>query len=308
MTGNEKQKVLVVGATGTLGGKVVDALLERGKQVSALVRPGSDASKLEAKGIRITRGDMLDYESLAPAMSGMDALVTTAIGYSQRRKNDTTKTDDLGNRNLVDAAKAAHLPLFVFTSVLNAHKATKVSHFFQKTVIEDYLQNAGVPFVSIRPPGFVDQVLTKSAVEQGILRSPFNPDAKASIILADDVARYLAMTVDEPRAVGQRIAVAAESPDSFNDMAAILSRLTGKSIIVQSTPQFMMKLMMPVMGLFNPMMREMPAMIDFIASGDYIADTTLQSRLFDVRSTEDTLRQWLVINNLLPHHLHQTYK
>lgn len=300
MMDKEKQNVLVIGATGTLGSKVVDVLLTRGKQVRALVRMGSDAARLEAKGVEIVRGDMLDYATLLPAMTNMDALITTAIGYSRRRKNDTAQTDDLGNRNLVDAAHAVGLPLFVFTSVLNAHKAPKVSHFFQKTVVEDYLQTTGVPFVSIRPPGFVDQVLTKNVIENGKLMSPFNPDARASIILADDVARYLAWAVDEPRAIGQRIPVAAETPVSFNEMAAILSRLTGKIIKVQSLPQIMMKLMMPVMGLFNPIMREMPAMMAFIASGDYIADTTLQHDLFDVRSTEDTLRQWLVNHHMLP--------
>ena len=44
--------VLVVGGTGALGGKVVDALLVRGKQVRALVRPTSDATRLEAAGVR----------------------------------------------------------------------------------------------------------------------------------------------------------------------------------------------------------------------------------------------------------------
>ena len=57
--------VLVVGGTGHLGGRVIDQLLDRGKTVRALVRPSSDASKLEAKGVQIARGDMLDLSSLS---------------------------------------------------------------------------------------------------------------------------------------------------------------------------------------------------------------------------------------------------
>lgn len=295
----EPRRVLVVGATGFLGGKVVDVLLARGKQVSALVRPGSDASRLEAKGVSIVRGDMLDSTSLPRALDGIDALVTTAIGYSRRRRGDSARTDDEGNRNLIDAAKRAGLGRFVFTSVLNAHKAQGVSHFLQKTVIEDALEVSGVPFISIRPPGFIDQVLTREVIEKGRLTSPFDPNAKASVILADDVARYLAMAVDTPEAVGQRIAVAAETPISFNEMAALLSRLTGRSIRITQPPRAIMSLMMPVMGLVNPMMREMPALMAFIASGDYIADLSAQRALFDVRSTEDTLRLWLVTHGLL---------
>jgi len=293
-------RVLVVGGTGFLGGKVVDQLLARGKTVRTLVRPGSDTTNLQAKGVEIVRGDMLDTDTLPPAMQGVDALITTAIGYSRRRKSDSEKTDDVGNRNLIDAAKQGGLPLFVFTDVLNAEKAQNVSHFYQKVIIEDYLEQSDVPFVSIRPPGFIDQVLSEEDISRGRIMAPFAADAKASIILADDVARYLAMSVDVPEAVGQRIPVAAETPISFGEIAAILSRLSGRSIRLQSPPGWMMKLALPVMGLFNPMMREMPAMMDFIASGDYIADTRLQRQLFDIRSTEDTLRQWLAQHDLLP--------
>ena len=56
--------MLVVGATGYLGSQVVDELLARGKNVRALVRPSTDATKLEAQGVQIARGDMLDPDSL----------------------------------------------------------------------------------------------------------------------------------------------------------------------------------------------------------------------------------------------------
>jgi uncharacterized protein YbjT (DUF2867 family) len=50
--------MLVVGATEYLGSQVVDELLARGKNVCALVRPSTDATKLEAQGVQIARGDM----------------------------------------------------------------------------------------------------------------------------------------------------------------------------------------------------------------------------------------------------------
>src|SRR5204862_6979693 len=73
---SETNTVLVVGATGDLGGRVVDALLERGKRVRALVREGTDPSRLAAKGVEIARGDMLEPASLERAMSGSNAVVT----------------------------------------------------------------------------------------------------------------------------------------------------------------------------------------------------------------------------------------
>ena len=101
--------VLVVGGTGMLGSQVATELLKRGKQVRALVRPGSDASRLEAAGVEIARGDMMDAWSLLRAMEGADAVITSAAGYTRHRKGDTPKTDTVGNTNLVEppAARAS---------------------------------------------------------------------------------------------------------------------------------------------------------------------------------------------------------
>lgn len=62
--------VLVIGGTGMLGGQVVTALVDRGKPVRALVRPGSDASRLESLGVEIARGDMMDPPVPGPGDGG----------------------------------------------------------------------------------------------------------------------------------------------------------------------------------------------------------------------------------------------
>jgi uncharacterized protein YbjT (DUF2867 family) len=100
----DHEPVLVVGGTGFLGGRVVTALLDRGRRVRALVRPTSNAAKLEQAGAEIARGDMMDPASLVRAMDGVDAVVTTAAGYTRHSKGDTAKIDTTGSRNLVDAA------------------------------------------------------------------------------------------------------------------------------------------------------------------------------------------------------------
>jgi uncharacterized protein YbjT (DUF2867 family) len=101
--------VLVVGATGSLGGKVVNELLKRSKSVRALVRPATDASRLETKGVEITRGDMLDLDSLVAAMHGADAVITTAAGYTR------------GGKHAQDIDTTAVIRLRLTKSQLSAH-------------------------------------------------------------------------------------------------------------------------------------------------------------------------------------------
>jgi uncharacterized protein YbjT (DUF2867 family) len=143
--------VLVVGGTGMLGGQVVAELLARGKRVRALVRPTSDAKRLEQAGVEIARGDMMDPVSLLDAMEGADAVISTAAGYTRHSKGDTDEIDRIGNRNLADAASQAGVRRFVLTSILTCDQTPQVPHFWHKKLAEDRLEELGVPFVSLRP-------------------------------------------------------------------------------------------------------------------------------------------------------------
>ena len=149
--------ILVVGATGYLGQRVVRALVARGKSVRALVRDGTDPGRIRGPGVETVPGNMLDPASLDRALAGVSALVTTAIGYSARKPGDTLESvDGLGNRNLIDAARRAKLGRFVLTSILTCELAPDVPHFWQKKLTEDYLEASGVPFVSLRPGAFLN--------------------------------------------------------------------------------------------------------------------------------------------------------
>ncbi|MFJ4974706.1 NAD(P)H-binding protein [Streptomyces coeruleorubidus] len=77
-----------------------------GKNVRALVRPTTDASRLESRGVEIARGDMLDTDSLVAAMNGADAVITTAAGYTRGGKS-AHDIDTVGNADLAEAAHRA---------------------------------------------------------------------------------------------------------------------------------------------------------------------------------------------------------
>ncbi|WNR45400.1 SDR family oxidoreductase [Paenibacillus roseipurpureus] len=294
-------KVLVVGATGSLGGKVVKELLMRGKHVRALVREQSDASSLQAQGVEIVRGDLTVKETLISALSGIDALITTAIGYTNRRKGDSlAAVDDKGNRNLVEAAAETKLGLFVFTSILAADQAEDVPHFYQKKRIEDYLKAKGVPFVSLRPGGFVDTLLTPHAVMKGSIRTMIDPNAKASTILSDDVARFLVMALDEADAKGKIVDLGTSCPVSIGEIAAELSRQLGREIRASAPPPWIGKFVFAVIGFFNPFVKGLLPSVKFVESGKYVADIAEQERLFGrVPTLEESLQRWIANQGLL---------
>src|SRR2546428_9684132 len=147
---------------------------------------------------------MLDPASLERAMSGSNAVVTTAAGYTRRRKGDSLeKVDDLGNRNLVDASKKMGIRRFVFTSILTCDQARDVPHFWQKKLIEDYLERSGVPFVALRPGAFLgggSARVFSQGLEKGRMLAFASTTVRWTYIHPNDVARGLALARAVPRA------------------------------------------------------------------------------------------------------------
>jgi uncharacterized protein YbjT (DUF2867 family) len=298
----EQRPVLLVGATGDLGRRTLKALRARGKTVRALVRPGSDVSGLPTEGVEIVRGDMLDPASLPPAMAGVSALVTTAIGYSRRRKGDSLRTDFEGNHNLVDAAKRAAVPRFVFLSILACDQAPKVPHFWAKKVTEDYLQQQGVPFVALRPGAFLGAPTGRyrewmlRSYQKGRVMALSPANVRMTFIAPDEVARALAMAVDEPRALGQRIDLGSDRALSGTELTELMGGLLGRKMEMGTMGGGMFRFL----ALFSPAMRGMTSMGDFFATGKYVADTRVQAELFGpIPKVEEAARQTLAGLGLL---------
>jgi uncharacterized protein YbjT (DUF2867 family) len=272
-----------------LGGQVATELLNRGKQVRALVRPGSDASRLESSGVEITRGDMMDPASLLRAMTGVDAVVTTAAGYTRHRKGDDPEIDTVGNSNLADAARRAGVRRFVLTSILTCDQTPGVPHFWHKRLMEDRLQALGVPFVALRPGAFLDQVTRFGGdpITKHKIRWFGSAGIPLTFVLTPDLAGYLAAAVDAPGVEGQRIDIGWDRPISMQEFADIAERLTGEEVRVQSVPVGLLKAAGALLGPINPMAKDLAAMIGWFQTGKYVADTTRQAEVFGTPPTAE---------------------
>jgi uncharacterized protein YbjT (DUF2867 family) len=273
---HDDNPVLVVGATGNLGGQVVDKLLARGKTVRALVRPSSDASRLEGKGVEIARGDMLDLDSLVRAMRGADAVVSTAAGYTRRSRN-ADEVDTVGNANLARAAHEAGVRRFVLTSILTCDRTPDVSHFWHKKLAEDKLEELGVPFVALRPGAFLDQI-TQMAGDPFAKKRLIWLGSKTvplTFVLTVDVAGHLATAIDAPGLDGQRIDIGWDRPASMQDIAGVATGLLGEPVKVRAVPGRLVR----AMGVL-PMFKDMSAMLAWFETGNYVADPTRQREVF----------------------------
>lgn len=196
--------VLVIGGTRASGLEVVRILRARGDDVVVLARPSSDASAAEALGARIVRGDAMNPADLVAALAaGQYRAVVSTLGA---RSVDGPRPDFAGNRNAIDAAKAAGVRRFVLVTVIGAGDSQDAAPWIakrflknvmaDKTQAEDHLRANGLDYTIIRPGG----LLEKEAQNRAFLTE----DTRAmSWIRRADLARLVVQALDDPKAINK---------------------------------------------------------------------------------------------------------
>jgi uncharacterized protein YbjT (DUF2867 family) len=183
-------------------------------------------------------GDLKERASLDPACQGADVVITTA-NSAQRGGADNPQTVDLeGNRNLIDAAKAAGVKQFIFTSAGVADPNSPVPFVAAKGKTEAYLQASGVPYTILSPNAFMEFWI---GVYIGVPAMQGRPVTlvgegrrRHSFISAADVAAFALAAIGHPQAINQRLILGGPEPLSFRDAVAVYERVLGKSIPVRS--------------------------------------------------------------------------
>jgi len=115
-------KAFLTGATGFIGGHLLDALLAAGAEVRCLVRSSSPRRNLEGRQVEVVEGDLRRPESLAEALVGCDALFHCAADYRlySPRPRELYESNVEGTRNILRAAVAAGVERVVYTSSVGA--------------------------------------------------------------------------------------------------------------------------------------------------------------------------------------------
>jgi NADH dehydrogenase len=228
--------ILVVGATGSLGGAIAQGLLAKGKKVRVLARAGSNASALTAKGAEAVAGDLKDPATLGKVCAGVDTVVTTANSILRGGPDTVESVDLAGTKNLIDAAKAAGVKHFIFVSALGAAENHPVPLFQAKAKNEAHLKSSGMAWTILAPNLFnevwVGMVVGMPLGQGKPITLVGEGKRKHAFVSTADVAAFAIAAVDNPAAHGQFIPVAGPDALSWRDVVAAFEKATGASLPV----------------------------------------------------------------------------
>jgi NADH dehydrogenase len=243
--------ILVTGATGFVGPKIVRGLRDRDRPVRSLVRRPGDrsAATLASWGSELAQGDMRDAASLRRAVEAAEVVVHL-VSIRQGSDEDFQRVMEQGTRDLVGAAKDAGVRRFVLMSALGTSEETKdlVPYYRSKWEMEQTVRGSGLEHVIFRP-SFV------FARDGGILPTfrrlarvaPVTPiigsgQQRIQPIWGDDVAAYFAESVDKPEAANRIFELGGPDAVTWNEFWQRLKHALGQRRPSVHVPMGLMRL------------------------------------------------------------------
>jgi uncharacterized protein YbjT (DUF2867 family) len=247
--------ILVVGASGRLGGLVARQLLVEGRQVRAMSRKPSSLSELKTLGAETVVSDLRNPESLAAACQGIDTLFNATHAFNGSGSNSPRAVDDIGNRDLIDAARKASVRHVVFTSILGARPDHPVNMYRYKFATEENLRASGLSYTVLRPAPFMEtwaEILGKSIITQGKAMVFGKGDNPINFVSVRDVARFVVMALGDPNARNRIIAIGGSENITQLQFVRLIEDTSGRKSRVQHIPLPMMRIMRVVTQPINP--------------------------------------------------------
>ena len=229
--------ILVTGATGQQGGAVARRLLADGVAVRAFTRdPGTPAAKdLAARGAELVPGDLADSASVERAVAGADGVfsVQPVAGYNAAADFD----EETVGIALADAAKAAGVRHFVYTSANSAELDLGLTHMYGKRRIELHLLGSGLSATVVRPTSFMENFLMPQfGLGRAELATAALPELSMQLIALDDIADVAAAAFADPARFDGRVIDLAGDSLTNPEIAAAISRATGREVPYRQIP------------------------------------------------------------------------
>lgn len=231
------KRIVITGATGSFGKATINYLLKNGtatENITALVRDEKKAEDLKDKGITLKFGDYNDYSSLVNAFQGTDILLFISGSDVVNRTRQ--------HENVVKAAKEAKVGHIVYTSFQRKNETDTspialVADAHIKT--EKWLKESGISYTILKNNLYMDMLpvfISDKVMETGTIYLPAG-EGKAAYVLRDDMAEVAAHILSTPGHENKVYDITAETAYSYNDIAKILSAITGKDIRYVSPSQ-----------------------------------------------------------------------
>ncbi|GIO54216.1 SDR family oxidoreductase [Paenibacillus cineris] len=255
-------KLVITGATGNLGGLVIDHLLKKipGSQIIAVVRKLDQAASLTEAGLEVRQGDYNDPETLRAAFEGEIKLLFVS----------SPDTDDplriVQHANVIKAARDAGIRHIVYTSFAFAEE----NPFALVHMATEYaIRATRIPYTFLRNGGYAEFFINdhlQENVERGAIVTNTGT-GRVNAVSRSDLALAAATVLTGEGHENKEYTLVSNHPWSFDELAEVLSEVSGKHIIHQKVSFDEEKAMLVQAGLSESLAQTTAFIYNSIAQG-----------------------------------------
>ncbi len=269
--------VLVTGATGFLGRRVVPELLARRHQVRCLVHSPGRERLFDHREVEVHYGSVLNPDSLGPAMLGVQSVVHLVGIIRTGRGASFDRVHRQGTANVAEAAKEAGGREIIYVSAMGATANPKYPYLHSKRQAELCVTSSGMDYTILRPSvifGEGDEFMTALA---GLVRlGPVAPVIgsgrnRMQPVAVEDVARCVAASVSNSLVKGRTINLGGPHRLSYNELLEEVALAMGRRLRLVHIPT---ALAWPAVALMQNVLPRPPV-------------TTAQLRMLGIRNVAE---------------------
>lgn len=220
--------IAITGATGQLGHYVIESLMKTvpASQIVAIVRNPAKAQALAAQGITVRQADYGDEAALTSALQGVEKLLLISSSEVGQRAPQ--------HRNVINAAKTAGVKFIAYTSLLHAD-TSPLGLADEHIETEKMLADSGIVYTLLRNGWYSENYLAiaPAALEHGVFIGAAG-DGKIASATRADYAAAAARVISEVGHEGKVYELAGDSAWTLTQLAAELTKQSGKSVTYQN--------------------------------------------------------------------------
>jgi NADH dehydrogenase len=250
--------IVIAGASGFVGGHLVDHLRSAGKDITCLARSEKAAEQLRARGCRVAGGDITRPETLEGILHPGD-FVVHLVGIIEEKGPATFRSVHVeGTRNLVAEAKRAGAGHFFYQSALGADRDSWSGYLKTKAEAEEIVRQSGISSTIFRPSLIIGpwDGFTKKLVDMlklsPVIPLPGEGKAKFQPVYIRDWLKCIERVIEEPENYAGTYDIGGPEHLAYREIVECLSKAMGHRKPVFSIPMGFMKLSTSILERFLP--------------------------------------------------------
>ena len=285
-------KILLVGATGTLGRQIAKQAIEEGHEVRCFVRNPRKASFLQEWGCELTKGNLLNSGDIDYALQDIEVVIDSATGRPEDSKS-IYETDWDGKLNLFNACESKKIKRVIFLSILSTEKFRNVPLMDVKYCTEKLLEKSNFDYTIFKCAAFMQGVISQFAIpvldSQAVWMS--GTPTKIAYMNTQDMAKIIVSSINKPKSYKLSLPLVGPKAWDSDEVISLCEKYSNKKAKIFRVSPFLIKATQNVVSFFQDALNvsERLAFAEVTSSGVPLdADMSNTYEVLELKKEEST--------------------